>query len=717
MPFDPYALCPGGRDKKIRFCCPNMVKEIEQVGRLLESNQTGACLSYIESLEKNHPNCACLTSAKLSAYRLENRWMDALPVAEQFHTREPNNPTAAAEYALILVVTSKPTLAISTLVDAFEKTENDTIHSKLLHAALQVGAHLLMDNIGLPAIAIGHVLKEIPATSEQANALLYKASSELEMPILLRDWAFDFDCPDNFPGKETYNEAGMLVRLMRWKQALNLLEPLTQYADVWSGIWRNIATIRLWLLDSEKGCEALKIYASLPNTPLEDAVDAETMWLLLKPSLLGDQTELHTIEYAIVDADNALEKLLSNPLIYYMPTDNWQITPPPRGAFAMLDRPLPNPETVLTLDNVPTRQAITFLFGKETDKDARFSLTSIPSYELEKVEAKIREVLGELVQFPGNIVETTTASKTQILAECPFFIPPERKPKAETLKGLATHYETVQFPEKWLDLPLGLLDGKTPSEAVKEPKYTVPLLAAIQTMELWVDTDNSADVAQNLRSRLGLPMPDTINVEENAGEDALSVLDAYPVWRWYRFEVNKLSTEVLAGGLQIAMSMREMRASVRFAEELLRRPMESMPFSVRVMAFEALIAAAQNNGDPEKALTWTEQAKSESVAQNVPDAAWYLHEMTLHLMNNNGKAASDAMRYLLTHYRNDATVMGAVQELFVHLGLFNPDGTPSIALTQSQMETEKQTENQGIWTPEGDTSARDSGSSKLWVPD
>ena len=717
MPFDPYALCPGGRDKKIRFCCPDMVKEIEQVGRLLESNQTGACLSYIETLEKNHPNCACLTSAKLSVYRLENRWHDALPVAEQFHAREPENPTAAAEYAITLIATRNPKLAISTLVDAFEKTKDDTIHSTLLHAALQVGAYLLMGNVGLSAIAIGHVLKEIPATSSQANSLLYKASADSEVPILMRDWAFDFDCPDNFPGKEAYNEAGVLVRLMRWKQALALLEPLTQHADAWSGIWRNIATIHLWLLDSEQGYEALKTYASLSNTPLEDAVDAETLRLLLKPDFLGDQTELHSIEYTITDADKALETLLSNPLFCYLPTDSWRIAPPPRGAFIILDRPLPDSETALTPENIPTRQAVTFLFGKETDKDARFSLTGIPSYEQERVEAKIREALGDLVQFPGNIAETITASKTQILAECQFFIPPERRPSKEALKELVLHYETVQFPEVWLALPLGLLDGKTPSEAVKEPKYTVPLLAAIQTMESLVDMDNSAEVAQNLRSRLGLPTLDTIVVAESADDDPQSVLDTYPVWRWHRFDVSKLSTEVLAGGLQIVMSMREIRASVRFAEELLSRPIDAMPFPVRVMAFEALIAAAQENDDLEKALAWIEQAKSESVAQNVPDAAWYLHEITLQLMRNNAQGASDAVQYLMTHYRNDAPVMGALQELLVQLGFFNPDGTPSPALAQAQMRADRQPENPGIWTPEGGTSAGDSGASKLWVPD
>jgi hypothetical protein len=603
------------------------------------------------------------------------------------------------------------------LVDAFEQTKADTVHSALLHAALQVGAFLLHSGLVVPAIAIGHVLKEIPATSEPANALVYQATSEPNTPLFLRDWIFDYDCPDNFSGKETYQEAGVLVQLMRWKQALALLESLTQYADSWSKIWRNIAVIHFWLLDIEKGCEALKMYAFHPNTSFEDAVDAETIRLLFLPDPFGDQTQRLSIDYTITDADKALETLLSVPLLYYLPTQNWKMTPPPRGAFIMLDRPLPDSETELTAENVPMRQAMTFLFGKETDKEARLAVMVESDSELAMIESKIRDVLGDLVQFPGNVVERVPVSQTQVLAACPLFVPPDRQASAEMIRNLVFHYNTDQFPEMWMSLPLGFLDGKTPSEAAKESKYTIPLLAAIQMIEEKKGEENSEAVAQTLRSRLGLPMPETIVVTESPGEDALSQLDAYPVWRWYRFDVSQLSTEVLAGGLQIVASMHEPRSATRFAEELLSRPMDSMPFSVRVTAFEALITVSQEKDDFEKALLWIERAKSESAAQNIPDAAWCLHEITLHLVQNNAEGANSVIQYLLTHYKNDASVMGALQKLFVQLGLYNPDGTPSAAFMQAKMESDAQRGEQAIWTPDGGTSSGAAGASKLWVPD
>jgi len=693
-----------------------MLKEIEQVGRLLESEQTGSCLAYIESLEKNHPNCACLTSAKLAVYRAENRWQEALTVAERFLADEPDNPTAAAEYALALVVTGNPQLAVSTLVDAFERSKADGIHSALLHAALQVGSYLLLGGFAIPAIAIGNVLKEIPAMEELANMLLYRVTADVQVPLLLRDWAFDYNCPDDFAGKATFEEAAVLVRLMRWKQAFTLLEPLTQHADHWSGIWRNIAALHFWLLDDDKGCEALKTYASLPNTPLEDAVDAVEMRILFSPDALGDQTELITAEYTITDADKAQEKLLSAPLMYAVDRPMRSETPPPRGCFLVNDRPFPDSEVPITLENVPSQQAIIVLYGKETDRDARLFVQALPVFKQEAVETTLRDVLGDLVQIPGNVLERHPTSKSRVLTRCRYCLPPEKYANSdmETIRKLFDDYNTTVFPELWVALPLGLLDGKTPSEAAKESHYTVPLLAAIQTVEKWTD-EGISDVVPDLRRLLRLPELGTITVAESTDEDPLMVLDSYPVWRWHRFDVTKLSTDVLAGGLQIVASMREMSTAVRFAEELLNRPMDSMPFPVRVMAFESLISAAQGKRDFEKALLWVERAKNESAAQNVPDAAWCLHEIMLYILQGNGPAMSNAVRYLMENYQNDANVMNALQELFVQIGLVNPDGTPTAAALHA--DAEHKAEEQAIWTPDGNTSPGSAGASKLWVPD
>src|SRR5438105_3443141 len=64
MAIDPYAACPGGTGKKIKFCCPDLVHELEKVQKMLDGEQRAACLEYIDSLESKFPDRACLLSVK-----------------------------------------------------------------------------------------------------------------------------------------------------------------------------------------------------------------------------------------------------------------------------------------------------------------------------------------------------------------------------------------------------------------------------------------------------------------------------------------------------------------------------------------------------------------------------------------------------------------------------------------------------------------------------
>ena len=101
MAIDLYSPCPGGRGKKIQYCCPNHVKELEQIDKYLEGEQFAAGLAYVEGLIKNRPDCACLEEAKCMFQKLIGLWEDAYETAKKFAEREPKNVVAASEAASI----------------------------------------------------------------------------------------------------------------------------------------------------------------------------------------------------------------------------------------------------------------------------------------------------------------------------------------------------------------------------------------------------------------------------------------------------------------------------------------------------------------------------------------------------------------------------------------------------------------------------------------
>src|SRR5688500_16887380 len=65
MPFDSYSACPGGTGKKIKFCCSDLIGELEKVQRMIEGEQFVACLDHVAKLDTTHPNRPCLLSWKL----------------------------------------------------------------------------------------------------------------------------------------------------------------------------------------------------------------------------------------------------------------------------------------------------------------------------------------------------------------------------------------------------------------------------------------------------------------------------------------------------------------------------------------------------------------------------------------------------------------------------------------------------------------------------
>ncbi|MBM4076723.1 MAG: protein-disulfide isomerase, partial [Planctomycetes bacterium] len=56
MPFNVYDPCPCGSGKKIKFCCQDIVDEMERIGRLADGNQPRVALQQLEKLNQKFPN-------------------------------------------------------------------------------------------------------------------------------------------------------------------------------------------------------------------------------------------------------------------------------------------------------------------------------------------------------------------------------------------------------------------------------------------------------------------------------------------------------------------------------------------------------------------------------------------------------------------------------------------------------------------------------------
>ncbi|MDR1269821.1 MAG: hypothetical protein LBK82_09880, partial [Planctomycetaceae bacterium] len=231
---------------------------------------------------------------------------------------------------------------------------------------------------------------------------------------------------------------------------------------------------------------------------------------------------------------------------------------------------------------------------------------------------------------------------------------------------------------------------------------------------LEVDEDIADWFANLLRAKLSLPMCEPIVIPAGSDEEMLGNLEDHPVWRWHRFEVEKLPTAFLVEGFQIVAAMKERRASQKFARELLNRPFDAMPAQIRSLAFESLILAARNTNQFDTAIEWIEKAKKEVVSNNLPETVFLLHEVPVRLALGQIDKFNEVTNYLYTRYSRNEKVMLALQNIFIQLGILKPDGTPNDAIMQN-MPQNAPLQTDGIWTPE--TVEKNSNSTKLWTPE
>jgi hypothetical protein len=331
--------------------------------------------------------------------------------------------------------------------------------------------------------------------------------------------------------------------------------------------------------------------------------------------------------------------------------------------------------------------------------------------EQDSFEALLKKVLGDLIGDATTVESLQTISQTFVKIAPRFGFTPEFLPPMKAVEQLNREYIENQFFAFWSSLPLGLFDGKTPAEAAKDPQYKIRLLGALEAMKYWQSKtlDGSWDATNYLRSKLGLPTQDAIPVPDGTTEEEmLTMLDELPVWRWYRIEAEKLTTNALAEGLQIVSVLAEPKAITRFATEILNRPKEDMPPQVRHIAFELMILISRNANRLEDALQWIADAKEETKEGEMTFAALCLHEIPLRLLSGQGIEANKTIEYLVTRHGKDQRIMQSLQNIFVQLGLMNPDGTPSSRFEEAAAITEVSPAAKSSPAP---------AATKLWVPD
>ncbi len=710
MPMDAYSPCPCGSGKKIKFCCKDLLSDLQKIERMLEGEQYMACLSHIERLEQSNPGRACLMATKTLLLRITGQESEAKKATTEFVEKHPDNPLALCDSALITAADESGRAALVVLEKAIAAS-GGAFSGRLYEAISAIVQILLSEGHFLAARALTLFQASIVGQDDPAMELLMRLNAMQNVPLVVKDGRGLQQCPDDAPWKQEFDAAFKLAAEARWSEAEAKLTGLVKTAPQSSALWRNLAKLRAWMADPEGANEALERFATL-EVGLEDAVEAQAQALFLSDDPLGDELNVFDVSYMIADPEKLQETFSTSNRVAQAPMDPRMLqreddSPPPKAVYLFFDKPAPDSDSDLDLGTVPRVVCHGFFFGKETDRDARLECFGLVEQDRPLVDAFLKELDDDadgLSKPSGNV------SRSQDMLSREWRLP--NGSSREEFQKLADGYLEEALLGRWVEMSLGLLDGKTPREAASDSAYRAKVLAAIMVLDFWLEQSGARFDTNRLRSELGLPALEAIDALE-------APITSLPLVRLARVDVTKISDDDVLAGYRRAVSFGAQAAVEKFGRELVGRE----TLSSRDERLQAYRLLARMTDDPDEAIALIEAGRRATVERGGSCANWDLLELSLRFERMESAEISRLMSHIESQHGREPGVIEALTQMLVQMGVLRPDGTPAMPMGAPPTEDPSivvpggEAEEPGkIWTPDGSSGSSEGEKPKLWTP-
>lgn len=708
MPIDPYSPCPGGTGKKVKFCCSDLVQELDKAQRMLEGEQPAACLDYIRKLDESHPGRACLQSMRLSLEDTLGEQAAAEATLAAFLKQHPDNAIAIADKAIHTAAAGDALGGIQWMQKAITASGQE-MPARVYESIGGLALALLSAGHYVPARA--HLQLQLgisQARDERAVSALLQVEGAPSIPVLMKDMPPLEEAPQGVPWRTSFQQGLNDAQRGHWQAAADGWTALSTQAADFPGLWRNLATVQSYLGNYLKAVEALRKFATL-NVPDDDKIDAEALaQLLSKDESEGHIDEL-SVTYNVPNAELVQEKLAADRRFERLPLDPspWtaQNEPPPRAAFSILDRPPLATGKDITRQQIPNQLGQLLLFGKQTDREARLELMLFRP-EMPAVQKFLNEALGEPLSAPAAETVIGRLGQVEHALSWHWRLPDDTPEEMRLWLQIEERRDLVL--KRWPTVPQPIFGGRTAQQAAGEPQYRIQLLAAIWLLEV-ADADTSRETYNELRRNLKLPEVSDI---DPTGLDISRV----PLGRLSRLKVEPLTDEQLKQAFNRAMVANFVLALRRLAPEVVKRP--NLPaVEYKLSAYRMLVRSAASA--PE-ALQMIDEARKFAESQKQSSAAWDLMELSFRIQGGDVATVMQLIDHIQRQHAREPGVAQALVQLLMQTGLIGPDGRLNIGAAPTAegaaLVGAGAAEQGKLWTPDGPQPSGEKKSA-LWLPD
>jgi tetratricopeptide (TPR) repeat protein len=724
MAIDTYAACPGGTGKKIKFCCADLVGDLEQLDTLVEGDQISAALDQVTRLAEKHPGRACLMATRTKLELATKRYAEAAVSSRAFLDACPDNPLALGHAAITDALAGRMQEAAAsfdkarlaaTTAGGDASAELVRIAATLVQAAAQLG------HVGF-AQGIVEWLGDTGLGTDEERRLLSAIVGSSGVPAALRTRVRLEPAADDAAWRVDFDTALDHARHWRLQKALTTFRSLKGMAGESRELFTDIAVICEMLARPVEASEAWLAVARLATTPADDAVEATGRAIALETEADPDRSPVVRFASRIApltvptgEEGSAAIDLLEDRIRHAgrfeqaaFDRAQWvaRNAAPPRSAWRVWD------------DGTPARLLATLLiFGRQTDREPEAVLQGFAP-DVEQARSAVEAALGcgfgpeETTDAMPAVAPTAWLMGTQFRMQ-----PPETAP-APTPAGEASVFDTLlagqrtalwnRFLTVWPDTPLPELLGKTPREALRDPQSARRVEAVVSEGEATSRRPDASAAWTAMRERLGLKTPPPLASTQ-------PFADAVPPLRWHRLDMARLSLDDLRGVLVTGMGAGFERAAGLAAEAIAARPDATPPDR-----WEALGLLEERAESSVRKLELI--AELRGIARELKSSDGMLDVLELRVRLQRGDEA-DVVR-LLEHVRrehgHDQQVIQAFAEVMMEAGIdlsalagraMPGGGAAAMPSASTAAEAGK------LWTPGGESAPAAGGEKKvIWTP-
>lgn len=679
-PMDQYSPCPGGTGKKIRFCCKELLPDLQRLKRMAEGEQWSACYEHIDRLQGKYPDRACLYAMKGVTLAHLQRFEELKANAEAFVASHPDNPIAHAEAAWAAAFLHGGRAGIAPFLKALACCQDEAVRTQLYSRLLVIIGSIM-------AVRGVHAARAL-LEAWGGDAAAAELNASYSRPLWFIEPRALAECPADFPWKAEFDEALQFAQSLRWFEAERAFTALAERSNDIPAVWRNLMIVRAWVADMTGSAEAARRYASLVESD-EDAAELEAYAAYASGEMLGDGVQVTTVRYPVIDL-NGLRKALEQDagIRGLKPADRdiEKSVATHEDWYRFVGPPA-------TPQGVPEWACLLVVTRARGETPPELMLLGSTPESRANAQRRVEVLAGGTVGS-GRMVESTfeeTAtdeeSATELYLRQEFLLRLDAPP--EWQGALAARLKTF-LRERWPTMGLGLLQGKSFREGLADGALRRRALAAILLLEYLLDRFGLEADGETLRGLLGVGPRGPIDPQ-------VVPLASVSLSRLHLVEVEKLAASDLVEGFERAWRFGAEAAVARFAPALAQNG--TIPWNpTRVKAAIETLSREENYA---RVLAWCQRWRQE--AREVPGACAKFDMQELRARFFRGELRE--VRELANHLRSEHYDQPGVVETLQALGAAMED------IMQQVLAASKRAREPSIVAPDGGQAG------KLWTPD